>query len=276
MINFPIAVVLYNPTANSINRILYYSDLGIQYFVFDNSNIKCNLLSNIKNITYYYNNKNYGLSYSLRFLSQNIKNNNFDNFLFFDQDTIYTIETLKYIDEFVKYKNTNDNHFINSILSVNFRDNYTKSNYLNTIDTINLDNYLMTEVFFTINSGSLFFLKHYNSFKWFDDIYFVDGVDYSFSLNVIINDFKNITIYNVPGLNHSSEQEDSTINIFGKRITSRVYPINRNYDFLRSHLFLLFKTISIKSVKPKLFLIKEIFNYIILQFIFRLISFFNK
>jgi rhamnosyltransferase len=276
MINFPIALVLYNPTSSTLNRILNFIDLGIKFYVFDNSNIKSNILSSINNINYYCDNTNHGLSYSLSYLCQNIKNDSYDYFLFFDQDTIFTFDTLKYIDSFIIYKNVKKDVYLNSIVSINFRDTSTINDQLNTIDIRSFDNYTITEVFFTINSGSLYILEHFNLFKWFDENYFVDGVDYSFSLNVVLNKFKNISICNVPGLNHSAEQGDSSIDIFGKRFTSRVYSITRNYDFLRSHFFLLIKSSKISSIKPKIFLFKEIFGYISSQFLFRIISLFSK
>jgi rhamnosyltransferase len=276
MVNFPIALVLYNPTSSTINRIESLMELGIKFYVFDNSSTKNDILSSLNNINYYCDNFNYGLSYSLNFLCQNIKNDNFDNFLFFDQDTIFTIDTLKYINGFIEYKCSSEEPYFNTILSVNFRDNTTNINNLNSIEIRSFNKYLLTEVYFTINSGSLFFLEHYNLFEWFDRNYFVDGVDYSFSLNVIINKFKNISIINVPGLNHTAEQGDSSIYIFGTKITSRVYSIKRNLDFLRSHFLLLIKTFRIIDLKPKIFIIKAILIYILSQSIFRLISIFSN
>jgi hypothetical protein len=122
----------------------------------------------------------------------------------------------------------------------------------------------------------MYFLKNYNLFNWFDSKYFVDGVDYSFSLNVIINKFRNFSITNVPGLNHFEEQGDSNIYFLSKKITSRVYSFKRNYDFLRSHFLLFIKTFKVHSIKPKLFILKAFLGYLFSQFIFRVNYYINK
>jgi rhamnosyltransferase len=182
---------------------------------------------------------------------------NFKYFLFFDQDTIFTTDTLNYIQNFIRYKENCSIKFFDSVLSVNFREKSIESTSLNIISKDKIDVYEIITIFFNINSGTLFLLEKYKCFQWFDKKYFVDGVDYAFSLNVVINNFKNVSISNVPGLNHTEEQGDRTIKILGKKIASRVYPISRNIDFLRSHIMLLLKSFNVKYAKPKLFIIKD-------------------
>ncbi len=276
MINYPLAFVLYNPSQNSINRIIDFANKGCIIYVYDNSSSTNEELSKTKNISYFSNNINHGLSYSLKFLCEIVSKNSFKKLLFFDQDTIFTQETLNYIEEFANFMSHENKTLFNSIASVNFRDSTVTNDKYNLIETIHIDNYTLQYVYFNINSGTMYFLEDFNSFNWFDNQYFVDGVDYAFSLNTLINKFKNVSITNVPGLNHFDEQGDSTLIFCNKKFTSRVYPLNRNLDFIYSHLRLFIKTFKINSIKPKIFILKAIIGYTITQCIFRLNSIINN
>lgn len=275
MNSFPIGIVLYNPTVSSINRILFFANCGTRLYIFDNSSVYNDQLSDVNNINYFFLNKNFGLSFSIDFLCKNAIADKFKYLLFFDQDTIFSNETLNYIEEFIIQIEDSKNPFFDSIISFNFRDKSIEHNKLNVISKNVFNNYEFINIYFSINSGSLFMLNKYSFFTWFDNRYFVDGVDYSFSLNVLLHKFKNLSISNIPGLNHSDEQGDTTVIIFGKRLTSRVYPLSRNIDFLKSHMLLFRKSFNIKPIKPKLFLIKAILSYIIVQLIFRLRNLFK-
>jgi len=278
MISFPIAIVLYNPTESSIDRILYFIEKGIVFYIFDNSQITNEKLSNFNhpNLSYYTFNENLGLSYSINYLCEKAIANNSKTLLFFDQDTIFKIESLSYINEFLIRSEISNSSFFNTVLSVNFRDSNSNQNKLNIIEEGVISNYQYYSVYFNINSGTLYFLDKFKRFKWFEEKYFVDGVDYSLSLNTVINQLKNIVITNVPGLNHTDEQGDSVIRLFGKKISGRVYPLNRNFDFISSHLKLLTKTFKIGDSKPKLFLIKALSSYVAAQLAFRFRSVFIK
>ena len=278
MISFPIAIVLYNPTDSTIDRILYFIEKGIIFHIFDNSQITNEKLSNFNhpNLSYYTFNKNLGLSYSINYLCEKALINNSKTLLFFDQDTIFKMESLNYIDDFLIRSESSNSSFFDTVLSVNFRDSDSKQNKLNIIETGVINDYIYYSVYFNINSGTLYFLDKFEKFKWFEEKYFVDGVDYSLSLNTVINQLKNIVITNVPGLNHTDEQGDSVIQIFGKKISGRVYPLNRNFDFISSNLKLLTKTFKIRGSKPKLFLIKTLLGYVAAQVAFRFRSLFIK
>jgi rhamnosyltransferase len=276
MIKFPLGFVLYKPSLDSINRITEYANMGIIIFIYDNSETSNYQLIKQKNIYYFTNKKNEGISFALDFLSKKILEYNFNYFLFFDQDTIFSFDTLKYINNCVDCVIEKHNTIYLSTTSINFRDKSVLVNKYNLIKTEKIENYLLHFVYYTINSGTIYFLKNLNSFEWFDRQYFVDGVDYSFSLNSYINKYNNIIITNVPGLNHFDEQGDSTISLFGIKITSRVYPLKRNIDFLVSHSRLFIKTFKIQKINPKIFILKALFSYILTQIYFRILFSFKK
>jgi hypothetical protein len=274
MISFPIAIVLYKPTDSTINRILELLEKNIVFYVFDNSNYVNDVLSgmNNNNLNYYSFNKNFGLSYSIDYLCKVAISNHNNYLLFFDQDTIFKLETLEFINNFITVKNIEQNLLFDTVLSINFRDSSSEQKQLNIINIFTLNSKLLYNVYFSINSGSLYFLDKYNKFNWFEDKYFVDGVDYSLSLNAIINNYKNLVIIDVPGLNHTEEQGDSIIKIFGKEFSGRIYPLKRNIDFIKSHFKLMIKSLKTNQIKPVLFIIKALISYIFIQTVFRLIN----
>lgn len=275
MYKFALGIVLYNPTKASINRIVNFAKIGVDIYIYDNSKSSVEELNCYPNIDYTFNYNNNGLSYGIDFLCKQAKIDKHNYLLFFDQDTVFKIETLNFIDDFINYIEANNNYFFDSAISINFREKSIEKNKLNVISKNIIDDYELLTIYFNINSGTLFMLNKYSFFTWFDKKYFVDGVDYSFSLNVLINNYKNLSIANVPGLNHTEEQGDTTINFLGKKLISRVYPLNRNIDFLKSHIRLFIKSFKIKPLKPKLFILKAISSYIVVQLIFRMKNILN-
>lgn len=277
MLNFPIGIVLYNPSESSVNRIKYFADRGIEFYIFDNSenSFERNDLTE-KSIKYYRNGKNSGLSYSINFLCKEAILNGSEALLFFDQDTVFTQATLNYVDRFFKFKITSNFPILREVVSANFRDIELKSNKSNVIDSFQVGEYSLYAIYYSINSGTLYFLEKFNEFKWFDEEFFVDGVDYSFSLNTMINGYKNIAIANVPGLDHSEEQDMSYVTFFRKKRSFRVYSFRRNVDFLKSHFRLLFKSFKVNGLKSKIFIIKAMLLYISSQLVNRTISIINK
>lgn len=274
MYNFSIGIVLYNPTHISINRIINFAKQGIDFYIYDNSKFITEKLSSIPNLHYTSFNKNNGLSEGIDYLCKKAINDDHDYLLFFDQDTFFNSDTLNFIQNFIVFMNEKKNHYLDFVVAINFRDKPIKENKLNVIGNTLVDIYEIQTIYFNINSGTLFMLNKYSSFSWFDKTFFVDGVDYAFSLNVLINNFKNLSISSVPGLNHSVEQGDTFISLFGKKIISRVYPLSRNIDFVKAHILLFIKSFKIQSIKPKLFIVKAILSYIIIQTLFRVRSMF--
>lgn len=271
MTSFPIAIVLYNPSQSSIDRILYFLDKGFVFYIFDNSKNQNKILANnnTPNLSYYSFNKNFGLSYSIDYLCKVSISNHNKYLLFFDQDTIFKLETFDFISDIITIKSNEQNTLFEKVLSINFRDAASIQSQLNIINIFSLNSVSLYNVYFNINSGTLYFLDKYDKFNWFDEKYFVDGVDYSLSINTIINNYKNLVVIDVPGLNHTEEQGDSIIKIFGKTFTGRIYPLNRNIDFIKSHLKLLLKSFRIKRIKPILFIIKALISYLFIQIVFR-------
>lgn len=273
--NFAIGFILYKPNIETIERIKEFSNLGFEIFIYDNNN---DSESNFKNtfinhkINYSTQNRNIGLSNALLELCNNVKISGYHFLLYFDQDTYFNLNSILFIKEYLHKLIESKDVFFNSVVCTTFRDVNINDNSLNNIRKIRIDNYNVFSVYFTINSGSLYMLDKFDNKTLFDKDFFVDGVDYAFCLNAKKNKFNILEVYNVPGLDHDTEQGNDVFEFFGKKIRGRSYNFNRNLDFLTSHYKLIIKSISLFLPKATLLLFKSTFYYIISQIIFKVIK----
>jgi rhamnosyltransferase len=274
MINdIALGFILYNPTTNSIDRILEAARSDYFVFLVLNSHLDKSILDQLKfypNIYITGNESNAGLSGGLNSICEEAYLKKFKALLNFDQDSVFTHETLDFALKFFKTITTGNNEDMRSIVCTTFRDNSILNKKYNSISSFKLADFNVENVYFTINSGSMYFLEKFREFKWFDKKYFVDGVDYSFCISSIKNKFKITEIYNTPGLDHESEQGNQPVKLLNRQMTGRKYSFRRNTDFVRAHLMLLASSMQIRSLKPKIFLIRSMMLYTFHQFIFRI------
>ena len=262
---FITGIVLYQPTKTSIARIKQIALSGYTIILFDNSFFETSDFQDFNNIIYFHSTDNVGLSGGIDFIAKKALDLNYYSLLNFDQDTIFTNKTLLFIEDVIS-KYILSEHLGSNLITVGFRDfNKTGNDHFISIHDLF---YNSSEVDFTINSGSLYLLKFYNNFKWFDKKYFVDGVDYSFCLQSNKHGYKIIECYATPDLNHTTEQDDTILNIFKFKIRGRKYSFKRNIDFIYSHFKLLIQSIVNLQTRHFIFLIKSLIIYCITQSIF--------
>jgi hypothetical protein len=82
--NLALGFILYNPTDNTIDRILKHSIDGYKIFIYDNDEINNNQKFTHPNINYYSNFRNEGLSVGLNHLCTIAKKNGYSTLLYFD------------------------------------------------------------------------------------------------------------------------------------------------------------------------------------------------
>ena len=263
--HFIIGIVLYQPTKTSIARIRQIALSGYTIILFDNSFIEINDFQNFNNIIYFHSTDNVGLSGGIDFIAKKANDLKYYSLLNFDQDTIFTTKTLLFIEEVIS-KYIVSERLGSNLITVGFRD-FNKTGTNQIISYQNLL-YNSSEVDFTINSGSLYLLKFYNNFKWFDKKYFVDGLDYSFCLQSNKHGYKIIECYATPDLNHRTEQDDTILKIFNLKIRGRKYLFKRNKDFIYSHIKLLIQSIVNIQTRHFIFLFKSLMIYCITQSLF--------
>lgn len=260
-----IGIVLYEPTESSISRIKKIALSGYTIILFDNSFIARIDFHYFENIIYFHSKVNVGLSGGIDFIAKKAFDLKYYSLLNFDQDTIFTNKTLLFVEDVI-------NKFIvsqklgSNLISVGFRD-FNKTGTKQVLSIQNLS-YNISKVDFTINSGSLYLLELYDKFKWFDKKYFVDGLDYSFCLQTNKCGYKIFECYDTPDLNHTTEQDDTYLNIFSFKIRGRKYSFKRNTDFIYSHIKLLIQSIVNLQIRHFIFLLKSLTIYCLTQPLF--------
>jgi rhamnosyltransferase len=263
--------VLYNPHIVSIQRIINSANYGYAIYVYINSIHEDGLksLTSHKSLNLIFGESNGGLSKGLTFICNAAYNSKFKALLYFDQDTVFENTTLDYISSYYDFILERNDDFCKSIVCTTFR-NLPYYRRLNHISSHKYSNFIIENVFFTINSGSLYFLEKIKDYQWFDERYFVDGVDYSFCINSIKNKLKITEVYHSPGIDHEKEQGNLSVMFFHKQLIGRVYPFRRNIDFVQAHVKLLFSAFCLKSIKPLIFIIKSLSFYLFQQVLFRI------
>ena len=229
-LNIAVGLILYKPSEFLLKRIELILNMGFHLYIFDNSPDEEFINPeeiNSSFLHYYHKNDNKGLGFSLKFITRKSLENGNDLFLYFDQDTFFDKETLEYISAYFKTIKPQE-------IKANSAFWFTNK----TIDAASKDNNLV------INSGCCYVLENLSKMEWHDQSMFVEGVDYMFCLDSIINGFTLTKIGKVPGLNHDIEQPILTRKFLNREFEIRVYPLRRVLEVFSSHFRILFKSFS--------------------------------
>jgi rhamnosyltransferase len=251
--------VIYNSDDSFLNRIIESSNNNFIIYLFDNTPFKNDLKEKIKflqNIKYFTCGKNAGLGFGISTVTSNAYYDGFEFLMFFDQDTLFTINTLDYVSN-----------------KLDFSSNYAAVLFNNENNLKNFDQ--IHDCDLIINSGSLFNLNILNLLGWHSVNYFVDGVDYEFCLRAISSGYKIGVHSHTPDYDHISGQEDKPYKIFGIEMRLRSYSYSRILDTITSLFKLIFQ--SFKYFKFR-FVIK--FSYFLVaycasQILVRVFNFFE-
>ena len=264
-----IATTLYKPDHSTYRRIQTAIAEGYKIYIFDNlPDEKSRLLTEEQkiNIRYFTFDKNVGIGPALKLMCATAYYEENRYLLYFDQDTIYNKETLKYIFDYINESSENINIIRKEkILSVTFRGtatNRTKKQF----HKISIGKYDLNIADFTINSGTLFSLEKLKNVGWHDESYYIDGVDYYICLSAKAAGFKVAEIFNTPGLDHNTEQGNKSFKFLFITYRGRKYAIYRIKDYIKSSLKLTVKSALIDS-KKTLKILKMLIVYILTQFL---------
>jgi rhamnosyltransferase len=265
MRKFAIGFVIYNPSVNLIQRINLALASGFALYIFDNSPqvgfIREFIKSEVR-CKYITCGKNVGLGYGISSVCAQAYYDSFRALLFFDQDTIFNVSTLLFIDNFYGSHYNPDA----SYSSIVFNDK--KVNDLSV-----KSKYMIKDVILSISSGSLFFLDNVNKLNWHNHKYFVDCVDYEFCFKSNINKFKIGECSMTPGFDHVSEQADVKYKIFGKERMLRKYPLKRIFYTTVGSARLFFASIMKRNLQYSAAIIRSLVQYLNWQLVVRLIDF---
>jgi len=264
---FVIGVVTYHPNEKLIARLSTAITQGFEVYVFDNSphlNITRNFCNDNHNCRYFTCGKNVGLGYGISMLCAQAYYDKYSALLFFDQDTIFDLTTLEFIDDFYNYYLD----ILHGYSAIVFNSKKISDTSLNT--TVN--KFFFKDVLMAINSGSLYFLENLNKINWHNETYFVDCVDYEFCLNSNNNNFKIGECSLAPGFDHETEQDNLKYSFFGKTYLARRYSMSRIIDSCYASLRLIITAIRTRNIIYTIEISRIFAGYLVYQLIARLIT----
>lgn len=234
-----IGFVVYNPTLTLLSRLALASHAGFVLYIFDNSPEQsmvrdfCEGLANCKYITC---GKNVGLGFGISSVCAQAYYDSWRALIFFDQDTVFAEATLKFVEAF--YEKVRDLRGNYSAFVFNDKD-------LDCGKQVG-DEFEFKDILLSINSGSLFMLENVKKLNWYSVKYYVDCVDYEFSLSSNNRGLKIGECTRTPGFDHKMEQDGALYTFFGKEL--RKYPVNRIMDATRGGMRVWFAAVKTGNV----------------------------
>lgn len=217
-----LGVITYKPGANLAGRLETALRSGYSVYLFDNTPeepaVREFAAKNPDRVVYATCGRNAGLGFGLASVCARAYYDGHSALLFFDQDTVFTPETLGFIKDFHGRRPELEKHY--SAVVFNSKDSGAGRGAEAPLIDVRL----------AVNSGSLYYLRNLRSLGWHNINYFVDCVDYEFCMASYAKGFKVAEYTATPGFDHSTEQADSTHNFFGRQKPMRAYPLSRIRD----------------------------------------------
>ena len=220
-----IGTITFHPSPSVLQRLIRTLADGYKIYLFDNSPEDDSIRNFIKThdeysdrFVYLTAGRNCGLGFGLASICAQAYYDSFKVLLFFDQDTGFSLETLKYVERF-HHENVEKEKSYSAIVF----------NALQ-LDAGQTDEWHVQDVRLAINSGSLFILENCRKFNWHNPRYFVDCVDYEFCLSSSNAGFKIGEVSTTPGFDHTTEQGDEPVRLFGHVYPMRAYRMSRIWD----------------------------------------------
>lgn len=214
-----LGVITYKPGANLPDRLEAALRAGYAVYLFDNTPeepaVRGFAAKNPGRVVYATCGRNAGLGFGLASVCARAYYDGHGALLFFDQDTVFTPETLGFIKDF---------HGRRPELEKDYSAVVFNSKEPGAADEP------LREVRLAVNSGSLYYLRNLKRMGWHNINYFVDCVDYEFCMSSYAKGLKVAEYTATPGFDHSSEQADSVHNFFGRPKAMRAYPLSRIWD----------------------------------------------
>lgn len=225
-VGYAIGLVLYHPEESLLKRVDQMVELGFQVYVFDNSPFGdqySRAIQDNQNIGYLTAGKNVGIGYALCTLCATAYAHGHLHLLFLDQDTGISGQTLEFIESFAQSLHSD-----------------TRQQYAALVFSGHpAADHSVQDVSLAISSGSLFNLYALQQIGWHNEKYFVDCVDYELCVRARRSGFKIGLIRNTPDFDHVTEQPDTVVSLFGKRLPVRRYSAARIKDALGAYLKLI-------------------------------------
>ena len=251
--NLAIGFVTYYPTDEFYKRVELVIKAGFEAYIFDNSPVEIGTkrqVSHLSNVKYITAGKNLGLGIGISMICGLAYSDGYASLCFFDQDTNFTEETLKFVSKFIC---TRTALFMQQYAIVVF----------SSRACLGSEEFNVQDVMLAISSGSLYFLSNLNMIGGHNASYFVDGVDYEICLNALRHKLKVGLCANTPGFDHVSEQPDKVIRLFNKSLPLRRYSLTRIFDALGAYKKIIFDSVRFGEFKFAFVMIKSLAIYLL-------------
>lgn len=239
--------VLYNPSHNLINSLRKAINHGFYCIVYINT-VDHQFMQELEkmDVVILGNNKNVGLGLAFYELENFMVLQNFEYFIYFDQDTI--------VDDnaWTSISSSYLTHFENKDIGI-----------------LHYSNSYKVKPKLVINSGSLFSINILKQIGFHDKTYFVECVDYEFCLRLKINNLKIISI-KCDGIDHESMQDGFSRNILFIKVPLRIYHKERMKDFNNAHFRLLENSLRRRLFSFSFYFLKSIVRQNVMEFVSKL------
>lgn len=211
--SWAVAFILYHPPHELQQRLLLVKEAGIKTYVWLNSILPagidiagCTVLNTSK--------ENVGLAKAFNALFMQARADGFKKLLYFDQDTAFTQDSLRFVDAFLKQNGYPQDH-----AAIRFSD----ANGAHAHSMVGLEPKALL-----FSSGSLFNLESTASHN---PSYFVEGVDYQFCLDAASKALS-LSQLPCPGIDHEQQQPVQRYQLGQWQVDYRPYPWKRHKGFL--------------------------------------------
>lgn len=246
-VNIILSFILYNPSTCCVNRVLLLSK-QFPTIVVDNSQEENPILSRFSNIYYVKPNRNIGIAKAMLLILDHSRRNNFQYFLYFDQDTVINDTTIRDAYQHI----CSNSAALRNHVQICFKKQDSRI-------------YGVRDVRFAISSGSAFDVNNLAKLGGHNKTYFVDCVDYELNVRARLNGMKVAVVECLNYFDHSAEQPDIKIQILNLCILGRRYSKQRLYDSFHSHLRLISYSIKNIHIIDSILLIKSLLTYLLIQ-----------
>jgi len=223
-----IGLVLYNPASlsNLALDALMDKNKDLRIFIYLNSILETKVQTEIENLKIKYNNIivlgneiNIGLSKSFNIICNYALELKMNNVLLIDQDTII------YENKFTSFK-----------IPISNFDNVV---CMNIISGKSHNLLLKKNQGFIINNGNIIFLKNFKDIGFFNELYFVELVDYELQFRIKKMGYSYYLVNGSGIFNHISNQGFNVINFFGFNLNLKLYSKSRITEYCKSSIMLL-------------------------------------
>ena len=244
-----ICIVTYFPDKQAISRFKELWSANVNLLIFDNTptgkdyswdNIGNKVLSEGKNI---------GLGRALKKISQEAKSRGATHMLYFDQDIIFDLNTLSWIQTWCKSHEMGENiglvwfdHTSNEIIPPERSSPYP--------------------IKIAVSHSSLINLEAASKIGWHTDRWFLEGIDYDFCFRLVQEGYYLWGVKHCPGIDPISNQPGLHYNDSkGRKRLARIQPISRLWNFWRALMNLAWRALWQGPRSYAYLFIRNVFTY---------------